>query len=79
VFPKNLVLSYVNLADEISERRTAITVEELAEILTCSKKALYKMIQRGSLPHLRFGSMIRLDPDVTSEWLRACGIGKLVR
>ncbi len=59
------------LADQIEEMKQALTVEQLADLLQCSKKVLYKMIQRGTLPHFRVGCMLRLDPEVTAQWLRS--------
>lgn len=66
----------MKLADEIAAMKQALTVEQMAALLQCSKKALYKMIQRGTLPHFRVGSMLRLDPEVTAQWLRSRSAGK---
>jgi excisionase family DNA binding protein len=68
----------MKLADQIAEMRQALTVEQLAELLQCSKKALYKMVIRGTLPCFRVGSMIRFDPDTTAQWLRSRSLGKHV-
>lgn len=70
------VIKDVTLADQIAERKSAFTVEELADILNCSKKSLYKMLASGTLPHLRVGSLIRLDPQTTGDWLRGRTVGK---
>lgn len=64
------------LADQIAAMQQALTVEQLATLLHCSKKTLYKMIQRGTLPHFRVGTMVRLDPEVTAHWLRSRRAGK---
>ncbi len=45
-------------------------VSTLAKLLDMSPKTIYKMIDRGSLPHFRLGDSIRLDPKVTARWLR---------
>ena len=66
----------MKLADQIAVMEQALTVEQLAALLQCSKKALYKMVQRGTLPSFRLGSMVRLDPEVTAQWLRSRSIGK---
>jgi excisionase family DNA binding protein len=64
------------LADQIEAMKQALTVEQLAALLQCSKKTLYKMIHRGTLPHFRVGTMVRLDPEVTAQWLRSRRAGK---
>jgi excisionase family DNA binding protein len=64
------------LADQIAAMRQALTVEQLAALLQCSKKTLYRMVQRGTLPHFRVGTMVRLDPEVTAQWLRSRHAGK---
>lgn len=66
----------MKLADQIAAMQQALTVEQLAALIQCSKKALYRMIQRGTLPHFRVGSMVRFDPEATAQWLRARQIGK---
>ena len=66
----------MKLADQIAGMRQALTVEQLAALLQCSKRALYKMIQRGTLPHFRVGSMVRFDPEITAQWLRSRSVGK---
>jgi hypothetical protein len=34
------------------------------------------MLQKGTLPHFRVGSMVRFDPEVTAHWLRSRSAGK---
>jgi excisionase family DNA binding protein len=68
----------MKLADQIAAMGRALTVEQLAELLQCSKKALYKMVIRGTLPCFRVGSMIRFDPDATAKWLRSHSLGKRI-
>ena len=66
----------MKLADQIAAMGQALTVQQLAALLRCSKKALYKMVKRGTLPSFRLGSMVRFDPDVTAQWLRSRSVGK---
>ncbi len=66
----------MKLADQIAAMQQALTMEQLAALLQCSKKTLYKMIHRGTLPHFRVGNMLRLDPEVTAQWLRSRRAGK---
>jgi excisionase family DNA binding protein len=70
------VLANMKLADQIEGMASALTVAQLANLLQCSRKALYKMLQKGTLPHFRVGSMVRFDPEVTAHWLRSRSAGK---
>jgi excisionase family DNA binding protein len=48
-----------------------LTVKELAPLLAMSPKTLYARVERGTLPAVRSGSLIRFDPYLTAEWLRS--------
>lgn len=59
-----------DLPTHIAQRRKALTVSELAEILSVSNKQVYALIQQGYIPSYRIGGSIRLDPGTTARWLR---------
>jgi excisionase family DNA binding protein len=59
-----------SLIESIAARKTALTIEELADILNCSKEKLYKMRKSGRIPHFTLGSMIRFDPQKIATWLQ---------
>ena len=61
----------MDLAGRIASRRTAWRVEDLAHLLEMSPKTLYKMAKAGNIPAIRIGGMIRFDPVLSAEWLRA--------
>lgn len=67
----------LDLASRIASRKSAWTVDDLALLLEMSPKTLYKMAKSGNIPAIRIGGMIRFDPVLTAEWLRArtTGIG----
>lgn len=61
---------------ELVERYTrALTIPELAAIADCSDKELYKLASAKLLPHYRIGSLIRLSPKETAQWLRSRRVG----
>ena len=61
---------------ELVERYTrALTIPELASIASCSDKELYKLASAQLLPHYKIGSLIRLSPKETAEWLRSRRVG----
>lgn len=61
----------MEIIEQIEEREGVMTVEDLAAILNCSSKTLYKRIKKGKLPTIRIGSLIRLCPQTVAEWLRS--------
>lgn len=60
----------MNIADIIEAYCRALTVEELAGLTEVSVKTLRRHIRSGSLPAYHIGSLVRLDPSHTANWLR---------
>jgi excisionase family DNA binding protein len=60
----------VKVLDDIAQRKTALTIEEVADILQTTKRQVKRMIADGELPSIRVGNAVRFDPEVFSEWLR---------
>jgi hypothetical protein len=60
-----------DLASRIEARKSAWTVDDLAFLLEMSPKTLYKMAKSERIPAIRIDGMIRFDPALTAEWLRA--------
>lgn len=63
-----------SLASLVRRRRSAWTAEELAEVLSLSRKHIYKMAKKGRMPSLRIGGAIRFDPHATAAWLESKAI-----
>lgn len=62
------------LASLVRRRRRAWTAEELAEVLSLSRKHIYKLAKKGRMPSLRIGGAIRFDPHATAAWLESKAI-----
>ena len=60
----------MGIIELIESKTNAMTIEDLATIVSQSPKTLYKAVNRGTLPAYRLGGSIRLDPHDVSEWLR---------
>ena len=60
----------MTIAEQIRNRKQALSVKEFSELLGISKFSTYKLIKRG-LPSIRLDGSIRLDPATTSDWLEA--------
>jgi excisionase family DNA binding protein len=59
-------------ADQAAMTPRALTTQEVADRLACSRRAVLTMIERGQLPAVRFGrKFIRIMPEALDE-LIAC-------
>jgi excisionase family DNA binding protein len=59
-------------ADQAAMPNRALTTQEVADRLACSRRAVLTMIERGQLPAIRFGRrFIRIMPEALDE-LIAC-------
>jgi excisionase family DNA binding protein len=59
------------IIEQIRDCRHALKVTQLAKMLGMSRQAIYDHIEGGTLPVLRIGTSIRLDPKLIAEWLEA--------
>jgi len=59
----------MRLSKTVRERKTAMTVADVAEILTVSQRQVYKLVEDGKLPSFRLGGAIRFDPHLLANWL----------
>lgn len=59
------------LAEMVEGFDSAITAAQLAKILQCSRREIYKLVDQKRIPALKVGTMIRLDPGQVGEWLRS--------
>jgi excisionase family DNA binding protein len=48
----------------------ALTVPQLAQILTLSPKTIYEMVGQGNIPYYRVRGSIRFDGVHVARWLR---------
>jgi excisionase family DNA binding protein len=58
------------IAESLRERRFAITVPELATMLSISQRQIYKMAATNRIPNFKIGTSVRFDPDALREWLQ---------
>jgi excisionase family DNA binding protein len=65
----------MGIAEQIEKAEKALTVKELATILQCSPKLLYKMVETQTIPHYKVGVLVRFCPTETARWIRTrrCG------
>jgi excisionase family DNA binding protein len=60
-----------SIADMVEKFETAITVQQLATILQCSRGQIYKLVDEGRLPALKVGTLVRLYPAQIADWIRS--------
>jgi excisionase family DNA binding protein len=65
----------MGIAEQIENAEKALTVKQLAAILQCSPKLLYKMVEERTIPHYKVGVLVRFCPSDTAKWIRSrrCG------
>lgn len=52
-----------------------LRAEEVAGRLAMSKAAVYRLAERGELPHVRIGRVVRFDVEALEGWIRAHSAG----
>lgn len=58
----------MHITETLRERKTALTVDELALILSVSPRQLYKLAAANRIPHFKVASSVRFDPGTVLEW-----------
>ncbi len=58
------------IADLLRERKSAITVPELAGMLSISERQVYKLAATNRIPSFKIGTSVRFDPQAVREWLQ---------
>ena len=60
----------VGLADSLGQKRRALLVVEVAQLLNISERQVYKLAAGHRIPCFKIGASIRFDPVAVSAWLR---------
>ena len=69
----------MNIAAELRNRKQALTVSEVAEILHFDEETLRRHVRRGDIPCFKIGGTIRFDPNQLADWLDAMSMVPLAR
>ena len=65
-----LVRQSTGLADFVQNKSRALTVNELATLLSVSERQIYKLAAEHRIPCFKIGGSIRFDPAAIANWLR---------
>jgi excisionase family DNA binding protein len=57
------------MLEELKTKRSAMTVKEVAEILSLSQREIYKLAASNQIPHFKIGSSVRFEPSMVLTWL----------
>ena len=60
----------------VARIRHLLKVPAVAEILDCSTRQVYVMIESGTLPSTRYCGSVKVDPYDLSVWLREHSTGR---
>ena len=60
-----------DMLEALRARHSALTVKEVAEILSLSQREIYKLAAMNQIPHFKVGSSVRFDPSTVLVWLEA--------
>jgi excisionase family DNA binding protein len=60
----------MDLADSLEKRTTALTVSDIAVLLSINERQAYKLAHDGRIPCFRIGGSVRFDPSAFASWLR---------
>jgi excisionase family DNA binding protein len=68
-----------SLASYIAKMRKALTVQQVAELLSMSPRTVQQWAKVGRLPAIRHGSLTRFDPIQLAHWVRENSTSPRVR
>jgi excisionase family DNA binding protein len=60
----------LGLADSIHGKSRAMTVNDVATLLTISERQVYKLVAERRIPYFKISGSIRFDPVAVAGWLR---------
>jgi excisionase family DNA binding protein len=57
------------MLEELKAKRSAMTVKEVAEILSLSQREIFKLAASNQIPHFKIWSSVRFEPSLVVIWL----------
>ena len=59
----------MSLVEIVKEKREALRVRDLAQLLGVSQQQIYKMAANGEIPSFKVANAVRFDPHEIAGWL----------
>jgi excisionase family DNA binding protein len=60
----------MTIHDILTQRKRAMTADEVAELLNVHAKTVYRAARAGTLPSFHVFSCRRFDPKAVAQWLQ---------
>ena len=60
---------HVTIVEQLRIRKSALSVAELAKLLSMGTRTIYAGIKSGRIPSIRILGTVRLDPQQIAVWL----------
>ena len=60
----------ISLAEQIERIERALSVSEVARLLSICRASVYRYIDAGVIPAIRIGTILRVDPKALAHFLR---------
>jgi excisionase family DNA binding protein len=57
------------LTDSLRCSPKALSLTQVADLLSLSRNKIYNLVRAGQIPHLRIGASIRFDGQALASWL----------
>jgi excisionase family DNA binding protein len=67
---RNTTSPPISLAEEIERIGRALSVAEVARLLSLCRASVYRYIDAGVIPAIRIGTTLRIDPKALAQCLR---------
>jgi excisionase family DNA binding protein len=64
------------IIEQLEERKTMLSVPEVATLLNEHVDTIYRRVKRGKMPHIKIGFNAKFDPRELAAWLRERHVGK---
>lgn len=65
------IIDQPDIPTQLAAHKKALTVAELAGVLTLSSKQVHALVAKGYIPSYRIAESIRFDPVRVGSWLRS--------
>ena len=60
----------MSIIEKLQKFDRALTVSELAGLLSMSRRTIYEHAAARRIPSMRIGSSVRFDPSAVAKWLQ---------
>ena len=59
-----------SILTRLEQRKSLMSVKDVAEITGMSNKSIYRRVEAGTMPFVKFGYTVKFDPHQVARWMR---------